>query len=283
MAVPGVLWLACLAVALIAMASFALHWRRCVRQAHAKIRHDLLADRAGGRVQASIPQTLPEPVRRYFARVLPAHGLLPAVTRIRQRGTLRSSCSSARWLDFTAEQVIAARSTGFQWLARVGIGAGLSFEVCDRFVANEAASEVRLFSLFVLGADRGSRELDEAALQRFLAEAVWSPAALLPAAGVSWQAIDESSATATLSCGAHRVSLQFRFNAEGEATHVYTPARWMRERGRYRALAWEGRYFDYAWCDGVRVPLRAEVGWYVDEAWCPVWKGRIEHIEQLPA
>lgn len=281
--VPTLLWLSCLAFVLVATTSFALHRRSSVRLAREKIWQQLLADRNGERVRAPIPQTLPESVQRYFGHVLPADALLPAVTRLRQRGTLRSSCSSSRWIEFTADQVIAARSTGFQWLARVGIGAGLSLEVCDRFVANEAASEVRLFSLFVLGADRGSRELNEAALQRFLAEAVWSPAALLPAAGVSWQAIDESSAQATLSCGAHRVSLQFRFNAEGEATHVYTPARWMRERGHYRALAWEGRYFDYAWCDGVRVPLRAEVGWYVDGTWCAVWKGQIERIEQLPA
>lgn len=283
MALPTLLWLSCLVVVLVATAVFALQRRSSVRQAREKIWQQLLADRSGERVRATVPQSLPESVRRYFRHVLPADALLPSVTRIRQTGTLRSSCTSSRWSEFTADQVIAARSTGFQWLARVGIGAGLSFEVCDRFVANEAASEVRLFSLFVLGADRGSRELNEAALQRFLAEAVWSPAALLPATGVSWQAIDESSALATLGCGAQRVSLQFRFNAEGEATHVYTPARWMRERGRYRAVAWEGRYFDYAWRDGVRVPLRAEVGWYVGETWCPVWKGRIERIEQLPA
>lgn len=282
MAFPNLLLLSCLAVALLATAVFAMHRRGWVRQAREKIWQHLLADTASGRIDATIPQTLPEPVRRYFERVLPAHGLLPAVTRIRQRGTLRSSCSSVRWLGFTADQVIAARTTEFQWLARVGLGAGLYIDVCDRFVANEAGSEVRLLSLFVLGADRGRRELTEASLQRFLAEAVWSPAALLPAAGISWQAIDERSALATLACGATRVSLQFRFNAEGEATHVYTPARWMRERGRYRAVAWEGRYFDYAWRDGVRVPLRAEVGWYVDETWCPVWRGHIELIEQLP-
>ncbi|SFN68640.1 hypothetical protein SAMN05216289_14815 [Dokdonella immobilis] len=276
-------WVSCLALALLATGAFAMHRQRWVRQVRGKTWRHLLADRAKGRVEATIPPALPEPVRRYFERMLPAHGRLPAVTRIRQHGTLRSSCSSTRWLDFTADQVIAARSTEFQWLARVAVGAGLSFDVCDRLVANEAGSEVRLCSLFVLGADRGSRELTEASLQRFLAEAIWSPAALLPAAGVSWQAIEERSALATLACGATRVSLQFRFNAEGEATDVYAPARWMRERGRYRAVAWEGRYFDYAWRDGIRVPLRAEVGWYVDEAWCPVWKGRIDRIEQLPA
>jgi hypothetical protein len=39
--------------------------------------------------------------------------------------------------------------------------------------------------------------------------------------------------------------------------------------------AWEGHFTDYADRAGLRVPLRGDVGWYVDGAWACVWRGRI--------
>jgi hypothetical protein len=242
----------------------------------------LLAASAGRHVDRTGIDDLPEPVRRYFRHVLPADHLLPAVTRIQQQGSLRTSSPRSRWLNFGAEEIIAASPIGFQWLARIGVGAGVSLEVCDRLIDGEASSELRLASLIRLGADSGNRQLNEAALHRFLAEAVWSPAALLPAAGVVWSAINDTSAEAKLACGETRVALEFRFNAQNEVTSVYTPARWMREKGSYRAVAWEGRYHDYAICSGVRVPMCAEVGWYTEADWCPVWKGRIVGFDASP-
>jgi hypothetical protein len=242
----------------------------------------LLAAGVGRHVDRTGIDDLPEPVSRYFRHVLPGDHLLGALTRMQQQGSLRTSSTSSRWFNFEAEEIIAASPIGFQWLARIGIGAGVSLDVCDRLIDGEASSELRLASLIRLGADSGNRQLNEAALHRFLAEAVWSPAALLPAAGVVWSAINDTSAEATLVCGETRVALEFRFNAQNEVSSVYTPARWMREKGSYRAVGWEGRYHDYAICGGVRVPMRAEVGWYTDADWSAVWKGRIVGFDASP-
>lgn len=271
------------AVALVALGSVARRRRAAIRNEREQCVRRLQAGSCGRRADAAALGDLPGPVARYFRHALPADRKMPGMTRIRQHGSLRTSCTSSRWLDFEAEQVIAASAMGFQWLARIGLGGGLSLEVCDRLVDGEASSELLLLSLIRIDADRGNAQLDEAALHRFLAEAVWSPAALLPEAGVAWSAIDDASALATLACGDTRVSLEFRFSTWGEISSVYTPARWMREKGRYRGVAWEGRYFDYALRNGIRVPLRAEVGWYLGTEWCPVWKGRIGQIEQIPA
>ncbi len=270
------------ALALIALGLVAKRRRMAIRSDDERGARQLQAGSSGDRIAVAGLEELPAPVRRYFQHVLPVDRQLPAVTCLRQLGSLRTSCTSSRWLEFDAEQVIAARSQGFQWLARIGIGAGLSLDVRDRLLDGEASSELRLCSLIRLGADRGNRQINEAALQRFLAEAVWSPAALLPEAGVAWTAIDDASALASLACGETRVSMEFRFNAHDEVASVFTPARWMREKGSYRAVAWKGRFFDYAVCDGIRVPLRAEAGWYIAADWCPVWKGRVARIVQLP-
>jgi hypothetical protein len=271
------------ALALIALGVALKRRRAAIRYKDEQTFQHLLAECAGLRVDAAGIDALPDPVKRYFLHVLPASGQVATVTRMLQQGSLRTSCTSSRWLNFEAEEIIAASPIGFQWLARIDIGVGLTLEVCDRLIDGEASSELRLASLVRLGADSGNRQLNEAALHRFLAEAVWSPAALLPASGVVWSAIDDASANATLTCGQTRVGLEFHFNAQNEVSSVYTPARWMREKGKYRAVGWEGRYYDYVDCAGIRVPMRAEVGWYMEGKWCPVWQGSIVRFEQLPA
>jgi hypothetical protein len=278
-------WIFPAALAVLALVAFSLalvRRRVTIRHKDEQSFDHVLTASIGERVGRAGIDELPEPVRRYFLHVLPAHRELPTVTRMRQRGSLRTSGTSSRWFDFEAEEIIAARPLGFQWLARIGIGAGFTLEVCDRLIDGEAGSELRLSSLIRLGGDSGNRQISEAALHRFLAEAVWLPTALLPAAGVTWSAINDRRAEAALACGETRVALEFRFNAQNEVSSVYTPARWMREKGRYRAVGWEGRYYDYAICNGIRVPLRAEVGWYTEADWHPVWKGRIVGFGQPP-
>lgn len=46
----------------------------------------------------------------------------------------------------------------------------------------------KFLSLFPLFDAQNQRKLDEGALQRYLAEAIWFPTALLPSQGVTWTA-----------------------------------------------------------------------------------------------
>jgi len=141
---------------------------------------------------------------------------------------------------------------------------------------------VSLFSALPLGKDESSEELDAGALHRYLAEAVWYPVALLPGCGVTWQSLDDNRALASLTLGKTRVSLEFRFNDRGEVESVYTPARYQKLRKGFRLAPWEGRFRDYREIDGLRVPFRAEAGWYGDDGFQPVWQGRIEDIRREP-
>jgi hypothetical protein len=112
-------------------------------------------------------------------------------------------------------------------------------------------------------------------LHRYLAEAVWYPSALLPGPKIQWAAIDATRALATLTDHGVSVSLEFRFAETGEVTGIYTPARWGKFTGGYRQAPWEGHFHEYSERNGVLVPCAGDVGWYVDNRWQAVWKGRI--------
>ncbi|MUW14155.1 hypothetical protein GJ633_05405 [Halorubrum sp. CBA1125] len=62
--------------------------------------------------------------------------------------------------------------------------------------------------------------MNEAELQRYLSETPWFPTALLSAAGLTWESIDERSARATLNDGDVTATAVFHFDEEGYLTQL---------------------------------------------------------------
>lgn len=125
------------------------------------------------------------------------------------------------------------------------------------------------------GSHSGRPELNSGALHRYLAEAAWYPTALLPTDTLRWTTLDDDKAQATLSHGSDSVSLEFRFNAAGEISGVYTPGRWERFSAGYRLRAWEGHFHGYERKANMLVPTGAEVGWYHAGCWQKVWSASV--------
>jgi hypothetical protein len=56
---------------------------------------------------------------------------------------------------------------------------------------------------------------------------------------------------------------------------VYTPGRYRKIGPRYELTPWEGHFSKYEERDQMRVPTEGEVGWYLQERWEPVWRGKV--------
>jgi hypothetical protein len=143
--------------------------------------------------------------------------------RLRQIGTLRTNVRRERWMAFEAEHIVAPRSTGFVWNARVAVAPLLHVRVGDALVAGRGSGQVSLLSAFTVAADAGTPEMNSGSLHRYLAEAVWYPTALLPSAKLRWSAVDNRRALATLTEDGVTVSLEFRFADTGQGhQHLHT-------------------------------------------------------------
>jgi hypothetical protein len=166
-------------------------------------------------------------------------------------------------------------SVSYVWDARVRILPLVHLSVRDAYAGGRASSHVKLLSRVPVGADSSRPELNSGALHRYLAEAAWYPTALLPSEALRWTAVDDFRAQATLRDVGQSVALEFRFNATGEISGVYTPGRWQRMSGGYRQTPWEGHFHRYERKANMLVPSRAEVGWYDGGSWEKVWDGSV--------
>lgn len=218
---------------------------------------------------------LPAPVQRYLRLALTAGQPLVRGVRLTQSGRINLWRSGLRWQAFTAEQQVAIGRPGFLWNARIALFAGLGVHVHNGYMAGEGLLHAAVPGLLDLAYPHGGADLARDELTRFLAEAPWYPTALLPGQGVSWAAVDERQADATLTDGGVSVTLRFRFGDAGLVDSVRSGARGRRV-GRQTAMApWEGRWKDWASRDGMRVPLTGEAAWLLLDGRQIYWRGRL--------
>ncbi len=225
---------------------------------------------------------LPAPVARHLRQALPPGAPIIRTAELMHAGTFDTSPTGGRWKPFTSRQRVVTRPPGFLWDGRVAMAPGLAVHVHDAYVAGEGILEAALLGLFPLVTLRDRGEVARGELMRFMAEAAWYPTALLPGQGVLWEPIDSMSARATRVDGDVRVSMTFRFGADGMIAAVRAEDRGRMVENRIVPTPWEGRFFDYGERDGLRVPLQGEVAWVTPQGRQPYWRGRITALTCRP-
>jgi hypothetical protein len=219
---------------------------------------------------------LPDPVQTYFEAVLPEGKPRARTARIEQHGELLLGDS---WKPFSGTQHVTVDPPGFVWDATVRFAPLVPVRVVDAYVDGEGSLRAKLLSALTVSAAPPSPELNESELLRYLAESVWVPTALLPGAGVEWEAIDDHSARATLEDGDTTASLVFHFD-DWRVERVHAEARYRQEDDD--VAPWTGYLGAYEEFEGVRVPTQAEIEWTLPDGAHPYWRGEIESVTYDP-
>jgi len=221
---------------------------------------------------------LPAPVLRYFRMALTDGQGLVRTARIKHAGEFLTP-GEKKWSPFTSTQFYSANPVGFVWDATIRMAPFMDVRVRDAYLEGKGAMEGMTFAVVPVLDQRDKAELNEGALQRYLAEAVWFPTALLPGSGVTWKAIDSNRALATLTDSGTTVSLEFRFNAQGEIAEIFTSGRYRETEGKYVLTPWVVKVWNYEERSGMRIPLDGEAAWQLPEGRQPYWKGKVVDVQ----
>jgi hypothetical protein len=215
---------------------------------------------------------LPDSVQRYFQAVLKDGQPIVAAVNLSQQGLFNMSETKAKWSPFTATQFVTTQRPGFDWDARIQMAPAVSAFVHDAYMLGAGSLHVSLLGLFTVADVRDTPQAAQGELLRFFAEMPWYPTALLPSQGVRWEAMDNTSARATVTDGATTVSLVFLFNPEGTIETMRAEARY---RDKLTAMPWSGRFWNYSTCNGMLIPLEGEVGWEYPDGIRLYYKGKV--------
>lgn len=277
----GIAGLTVLAVAVVLVNTYRLD------RSHARLAAELVADArrkartgAGGDVDETFDpddvEGLPAPVRRYFETVLDEGRPLVRTARLEQRGEIRLGGTEAEWKPFEATQHYTVDPPGFVWDATIHVAPLLPARVVDTYAHGDGFLRGKLLSTITVVDAGPDPKMEESELVRYLAETPWFPTALLPAAGVEWDPIDDRSARATLDHDGTVASVVFHFDDEKLITQV-TSERYQQEDDS--KAPWRGTVRAYEQRNGRLVPTEAEVAWDLPDGEVPYWRGRLETID----
>jgi hypothetical protein len=263
-----------IAVALVYGSS---RWQTATKEIHAKLEAARLPIESKT-FDARELEDLPAPAQRYFQAVLKEGQPMVAAVSLEHTGTFNMSETGEKWKPFTSTQRVIVHRPGFDWEARIQIAPGLAAKVHDAYIGGEGILHASLFGLVSLVKLRGTPEVAQGELMRFFAETPWYPTALLPSQGMQWEAVDDTSAKATLTDGETTVTMLFRFNENGLIESGRAEARGRTVAGTVVPTPWEGRWSNYELRNGMRIPIEGEVAWMLPEGPKPYWRGRITKL-----
>jgi hypothetical protein len=223
-------------------------------------------------------EDVPPPVQRYFRYALREGAPLVRAARIRHEGQFQMRPNGG-WKPFTSTQHFSSQPPGFVWDARIRMFPLTPVFVRDSYVDGSASMLGKVLSMLTVVNQQGGADLNAGALMRYLAESAWFPTALLPREGLEWSAIDDDRALATLTDGATKVSLEFRFNGTGQIDGVLAPERSYPVNGRNQPTPWAGYFWSYEERNGMMVPMEGKVEWQLPEGVYPYWTARIAEVE----
>lgn len=167
----------------------------------------------------------------------------------------------AKWIKGEANQHFTIDKPSFIWRARLKLNWFMFITGCDKFVDGTGRMVIKLFSCIPVVNVKNNRKLNEATMQRFLAEIVWFPqAALSPF--IKWQERDKDSAYATMSYNGTQGDGVFFFDKEGnfekfEAMRFKDvkdaqPTKWMVSAVKTELV------------NGIKMPAQAQVAWELE-------------------
>ncbi|MCE8508754.1 hypothetical protein KBY28_09880 [Ruegeria pomeroyi] len=154
---------------------------------------------------------LPDPARRFFLWAITPGTKLFTVAALEMQGKFgMGDKEHPGYMPMTARQTLASPQ-GFVWSMRAGQG-------LRRMSGSDSAGGTRFWLAGLVPVARfgGTQDHRRSAFGRYAAEAVmWTPAAVLPRPGITWQGIDAETARVIIAHDGMEQAIEMTVDAEG--------------------------------------------------------------------
>lgn len=229
----------------------------------------------GEAVTAADLEDLPPVVAKWMSNSGVVGKERPVTVRLRQSGEMRTTPEQA-WMSFTADYYYTVEEPGFIWHADVKAAPLVHLAGRDKLYQGHGHMLIKLLSLITVADGRG-KEIDQGSLVRYLAEIAYFPAAAL-SEFITWEAVSDNSAKATISVKEATASGTFIFDNEGNPIE-FTAPRYMEKNGQYSLEAWRVLMRDYREYNDMVLPAAVKVIWDLSSGEYIWFKAELNEVE----
>lgn len=162
------------------------------------------------------------------------------------------------WNKGKAKQIFTTSPPAFNWDISMKLNRLLPVVGRDKFVDGQGEMNIKMFSLLPLANAKNNSKIDQASMQRYLAEIVWFPSAVL-SPYISWKTLDAYSVQATMEYNGTIASGVFYFNENGSFQKFVA----LRYKGvdDKQALQWTVTALRIEERNGIKIPIECEATW----------------------
>lgn len=195
--------------------------------------------------------------------------------RLKQRGDLRTSPNAA-WMPARAQQYFSVDPPAFIWKVDATMMHVLPIVGRDKYVDGHGNMLIKAGSV-VNVVNASDDKISHGSMLRFLGEIVWFPSAAL-SPYIDWEAIDATSAKATMRYGGLIASATFAFDDRGRVRGVRAE-RYLGGGASARLTPWLVSCSAWRTFDGVEVPSQGDVGWSLPTGYFSYYRWEILDVE----
>ena len=165
------------------------------------------------------------------------------------------------WSNAKARQYFTIQPPGFNWTVNLKMNLGLSVVGRDKFENGKGEMTIKLFSLIPIVNSKNSEKINQATLQRYLAEIVWFPSAAL-SRNITWDPVDDFSARATMEYNDTKGSGVFHFDASGNFKKFVTMR--FKDEKDSEPTQWSVLATKTEEIKGIKIPVELKANWKLE-------------------
>jgi len=180
------------------------------------------------------------------------------------------------WNNGKAKQYFTIQPPAFNWNINTKMNSILSVAGRDKFEDGKGEMTIKLLSLIPVANAKKDEKVNQATLQRYLAEIVWFPSASL-SKYIKWETIDDNSAKATMEYKGTKGSGVFHFDINGNF-EKFVAMRYQ-DSNDSEPTEWTVTATKTEERNGIKIPVECEASWDLENGKWTWLKLRIKEIE----
>lgn len=201
---------------------------------------------------------LPPIVQKWLMHSGAVGKTLTSNVQLTQELLLKMKPEDSAWSRATAKQFFTVEPPAFNWSISAQMNSILKVTGRDKFEHGKGEMNIKLFSLFPVADAKNHNKVDQATLQRYLAEIVWFPSASL-SSYMTWESLGEYSARATMEFNGTKGSGEFYFDKKGNF-NKFVAMRYQdidaKKPTEWTVIATKIKEFN-----GIKIPVECEASW----------------------
>jgi len=165
------------------------------------------------------------------------------------------------WSNAKAKQYFTVEPPAFNWSVNLKRNPFLNVVGRDKFENGQGEMTIKMFSLIPVVNARNNEKVNQATLQRYLAEIVWFPSSAL-SPYIVWEKIDDTSAKATMEFNGTKGSGVFQFDEKGN--FVKFVAMRYKDVQDLKPTEWTVTAIKTELRNGIKIPVELKADWKLD-------------------